>query len=294
MGRWVDKLSVNRWPSMKGKNGRDKARALYYSNTVNQPESTCMSAPDLSAAPAAPADSPAAAPAATLQSGPLAARPTMLSWSSGKDSAWALHQLQQDPSIDLRGLFCTVNQAFSRVAMHGVRLELLQQQAKALGLPLQVIDLPWPCSNEDYQTIMTEFVAGARAAGIACFAFGDLFLQDIRQYREAKLAESGITPIFPLWGRPTAELAREMIAGGLRAKLTCIDPKHMPLALAGHEFDAALLEALPAGVDPCGEYGEFHSFVYDGPMFRHPVALEVGEVVERDGFVFADFMVPAN
>jgi uncharacterized protein (TIGR00290 family) len=226
----------------------------------------------------------------TNQARPSAARPTLLSWSSGKDSAWALHQLQQDPGIDLRGLFCTVNQAFARVAMHGVRLELLRQQADALGLPLQVIDLPWPCSNERYQEIMAVFVAEARAAGIACFAFGDLFLQDIRQYRETQLAGTGIEPIFPLWGRNTRQLAQEMIAGGLRAKLTCIDPKQMPRKLAGHEFNAALQAALPDQVDPCGENGEFHSFVFDGPMFLQPVALQAGEVVERDGFVFADFL----
>ncbi|MEN9867908.1 MAG: hypothetical protein RL748_3498 [Pseudomonadota bacterium] len=217
-------------------------------------------------------------------------KPTLLSWSSGKDSAWALYQLQQDPLIDLRGLFCTVNQEFSRVAMHGVRLDLLQQQAQALGLPLEVIEIPWPCSNEAYGEIMSAFVGRAKAAGIKQFAFGDLFLEDIRRYREEKLAGSGIEPIFPLWNSKTPELAQQMIAGGLRTVITCLDPKTMPVELAGHEFNQTFLDALPAGADPCGENGEFHSFAFDGPMFRHRVALQAGEVVTRDGYVFADFL----
>lgn len=217
-------------------------------------------------------------------------KPTMLSWSSGKDSAWALHQLQQDPTIELRGLFCTVNQEFSRVAMHGVRLELLLQQAQAVGLPLETIEIPWPCSNDAYAAIMTDFVAKAKQAGITHFAFGDLFLQDIRRYREEKLAGSGIEALFPLWNSNTPELAQAMIAGGLRTVITCLDPKRMPEALAGHEFNQAFLDALPKGVDPCGENGEFHSFAFDGPMFHTPVALQAGEVVTRDGFVFADFL----
>lgn len=215
---------------------------------------------------------------------------TLLSWSSGKDSAWALHVLRQDPEIELAGLFCTVNKAFGRVAMHAVRIELLQRQADSVDLPLHLIGIPYPCSDDAYAEAMSEFVAQAKQDGVECFAFGDLFLEDVRRYREERLQGSGITPIFPLWGIPTRQLSRDMLAGGLMAAITCIDPKCMPDRLAGRRYDAAFLEELPEGVDPCGEYGEFHSFAFDGPMFRYPIQTCPGETVERDGFVFTDIL----
>ena len=216
---------------------------------------------------------------------------TLLSWSSGKDSAWALHTLRQDPQIELVGLFCTVNQAFNRVAMHGVRVELLQRQADRLGLPLQIIDIPYPCSNEQYAQVMSEFVTQARAAGVTHFAFGDLFLEDVRRYREERLQGTGISPIFPLWGSDTRELSQTMVVAGLRSVLTCVDPKQLSKDFAGRIFDATLLRDLPADVDPCGENGEFHSFAFDGPMFAQAVDFTLGETVARDGFVFTDLLL---
>jgi uncharacterized protein (TIGR00290 family) len=218
---------------------------------------------------------------------------TLLSWSTGKDSAWSLHVLRQQPDIEVVGLFTTVNAAFDRVAMHAVRRKLLEAQAAAAGLPLHVIEIPWPCPNEAYEAAMGGFVAEQKAQGIAAMAFGDLFLEDIRAYREAKLAGSGIAPLFPLWGRPTGVLAREMIAGGLKAHLTCVDPKKLPPSFAGRAFDEQLLADLPEGVDPCGENGEFHTCVFAGPMLKHPIDVRPGEVQERDGFVFADLLPAA-
>jgi len=215
-------------------------------------------------------------------------RKTLLSWSSGKDSAWTLHTLRQQPDIELAGLFCTITETFDRVAMHAVRTELVRRQAEAAGLPLHIISIPYPCSNDDYARAMNDFITDVKQQGIECFAFGDLFLEDVRNYREEKLRETGITPIFPLWQMPTDELSQQMVDGGLRAVITCIDPKHLPNEFAGREYNHALLRELPETVDCCGEYGEFHSFVFDGPMFNHPIDIEVGEVVERDGFVFAD------
>jgi uncharacterized protein (TIGR00290 family) len=212
---------------------------------------------------------------------------TWLSWSSGKDSAWSLHELRR-AGVPVTALFTTVNAAFDRVAMHAVRRELLAAQARAAGLPLHVIEIPYPCPNADYERIMGTFVAEAKASGVTEMAFGDLFLADIRAYREQQLAGTGIAPIFPLWQRETRALAQEMIAGGLVAHLTCVDPSKLDRAFAGRAFDAALLADLPAGVDPCGENGEFHTFVSAGPMFCDPVQVRRGEVVERDGFVFAD------
>lgn len=218
-------------------------------------------------------------------------RPRVLvSWSSGKDSAWMLRTLQQRDDIELAGLLTTVNEAFGRVAMHAVRRELLSAQADAAGLPLVEIPLPWPCSNEEYERRMSAAVATARADGVTHVAFGDLFLEDVRAYRERQMAGTGLTPLFPIWGLDTARLAHEMIASGLRARLTTVDPRILPAAFAGREFDQSLLADLPPGVDPCGERGEFHSFCYDGPMFRHPIPIESGEVVERDGFIFADLL----
>ncbi len=172
--------------------------------------------------------------------------------------------------------------------MHAVRVELLRQQSQAVGLPLYLIEIPYPCSNEQYAAVMTEFMARASSEKVLCMAFGDLYLQDVRSYREKRMQGSGIEPVFPLWGRTTRDLLEEMVAGGLRACLTCVDPKVLPAEFAGRELTPALLEDMPASIDPCGENGEFHSFVFDGPMFSYPLDIEMGEVVTRDGFVFAD------
>lgn len=215
---------------------------------------------------------------------------TLLSWSTGKDSAWSLNVLQQMPGIEVAGLYTTVNAAFDRVAMHAVRRQLLEAQAEAVGLPLHVIEIPWPCPNEAYERALGGFVAEQKAAGVAAMAFGDLFLEDIRDYRVEKLAGTGIEPLFPLWGRDTRALAHEMIAGGLQAYLTCVDPKKLSASFAGRPFDEALLAELPDGVDPCGENGEFHTCVFAGPMFVRPIEVCVGEVEDRDGFVFADLL----
>jgi len=215
---------------------------------------------------------------------------TLLSWSSGKDSAWTLHMLRNDPRYEVVGLVTTVNRAADRVAMHAVRTELLRRQAGAAGVPLRIIEIPSPCSNEEYESAMGKCIAGAITERIDCFAFGDLFLEDVRAYREEKLAGTGIQPIFPIWGRDTRELAEEMIASGLRARITCVDPRAISRDFAGRDFDRALLAALPPAADPCGERGEFHTFAYEGPMFREPIAIASGEIVERDGFVFADLI----
>jgi uncharacterized protein (TIGR00290 family) len=212
----------------------------------------------------------------------------LLSWSSGKDSAWMLHVLRQQNELELVGLLTTVNRVFNRVAMHGTRFELLEAQATAARLPLTAVPLPWPCSNSDYETIMKAAFVEAVAQQVEVIAFGDLFLREIRAYRETQLGGTGLTPIFPLWEIPTRELAEEMIAGGLRAKLTCVDPKHLSKEFAGRDFDSSLLAELPSGVDPCGEQGEFHSFAYAGPMFDREIKVKRGEIVERDGFVYAD------
>ena len=213
---------------------------------------------------------------------------TLVSWSSGKDSAWMLHVLKQDPSIEIGGLLTTMNEQFDRVAMHAVRRRLLEAQADAAGVPLRTVQLPWPCTNEQYEDRMRVAVAQAVSEGFTHIAFGDLFLEDVRKYREEKLNGTGLTPLFPIWGIPTDTLATRMVESGLRSVLTCINPKHLDRSFAGRQFNRALLDDLPAGVDKCGERGEFHSFAWDGPMFNRPVAIQVGEVVERDGFVFAD------
>jgi uncharacterized protein (TIGR00290 family) len=213
---------------------------------------------------------------------------TLVSWSSGKDSAWMLHVLKQDPSIEIGGLLTTMNEQFDRVAMHAVRRRLLEAQAVAAGVPLRTVPLPWPCTNEQYEERMRAAVSQAVADGFTHVAFGDLFLEDVRKYREEKLAGTGLTPLFPIWGVPTGQLAEQMVRDGLRSVLTCVNPKHLDRSFAGRQFDRGLLDDLPAGVDKCGERGEFHSFAWDGPMFNRPVTIEVGEVVDRDGFVFAD------
>jgi uncharacterized protein (TIGR00290 family) len=212
----------------------------------------------------------------------------LVSWSSGKDSAWMVHVLRQRVDIELAGVLTTVNEKYQRVAMHAVRVELLQAQADALGLPLRQIPIPSPCPNEVYERAMAAAVDLAVGDGITHMAFGDLFLEDIRRYREERLAGTGLTPIFPLFGIDTALLSREMVAGGLQARLTCVNPKVLDARFAGREFDELLLDELPTTVDPCGERGEFHSFAYAGPMFSRPIPIKSGEVVERDGFVFAD------
>jgi uncharacterized protein (TIGR00290 family) len=213
---------------------------------------------------------------------------SLLSWSSGKDSAWSLHVLRQQNEYEVVGLLTTFNQEANRVAMHAVRRSLVEAQAKAVGIPLWDVDLPWPCSNSDYERIMKEKCKDAVQAGIECIAFGDLFLTDIRAYREKQLENSGLQPIFPVWGMPTREFARSMIKSGVGAKLTCVDPKLLAPEFVGREFDEQLLSEFPPDIDPCGENGEFHTFVYAGPMFQHDLSVVVGEIVSRDGFVFAD------
>ncbi len=217
-----------------------------------------------------------------------------VSWSSGKDSAWALHTLRNQGEVEVVALLTTVNTAHARVAMHAVRESLLDAQAEAVGLPLVKVPIPWPCPNAVYEQAMEAAIGRARAEGVTRMVFGDLFLEDIRKYREEKLASTGVSPLFPIWGLDTRKLAQEMVEAGLRAYLTCIDPKKLAASFAGRVFDGRLLADLPAGVDPCGENGEFHTYAFDGPMFQKPIPAEVGEVVERDGFVFADVLtVPA-
>ena len=215
---------------------------------------------------------------------------TLLSWSSGKDSAWSLHLLRNMPDYEVVGLLTTFNGTADRVAMHGVRRSLVRAQAAAANLPLWEIELPWPCSNEQYEGAMKSACDRAVREEIKCVAFGDLFLTDVRAYREKQLNGTGLEPLFPIWGIPTATLAREMIASGVRARLTCVDSKQIGPQFAGREFDARLLFDLPTSADPCGENGEFHSFVYAGPMFREPILIENGEIVQRDQFVYADLL----
>lgn len=212
----------------------------------------------------------------------------LLSWSSGKDSAWALHVLRQTSPLPVGALLTTFNDAVDRVAMHAVRRELVEAQAAAAGLPFWRVPIPSPCPNEIYEERMREATARAAAAGFTHVAFGDLFLEDVRRYREERLAGSGLTPLFPLWGRPTDTLAREMLDGGLSAILTCVNPAVLDARFVGRRYDAALLADLPAHIDPCGERGEFHTFCCAGPMFSAPIDVETGVIVERDGYAFAD------
>jgi len=214
----------------------------------------------------------------------------LLSWSGGKDSAWALHLLRQGGEFEVGGLLTTVNEKFRRVAIHGFREELLERQAELAGLPLWKVDLPFPCTNDEYEARMALVCGRAVREGFAGIAFGDLFLEEIRAYRVAKLAASGLEPIFPVWGIPTDELAAEMMRGGLRARLTCVDPRMVPAEFAGRKWDADLLRELPVGVDPCGENGEFHSFAFAGPMFSGEITVRPGERVERDGFVYSELL----
>ena len=214
----------------------------------------------------------------------------LLSWSSGKDSAWTLHVLRRSADVEVVGLLTTVNEDADRVAMHAVRRSLLEDQAAATGLPVTVLNLPWPCSNEIYESIMAAACKKAVENRIDAVAFGDLFLRDIRQYREKQIQGTGLEPLFPLWEIPTDKLARNMMRSGLRARLTCVDLKKLPAKFAGREWDAALLRDLPQGTDPCGENGEFHTFCYAGPMFSRAISVHAGEVVNRDGFAFADLI----
>jgi len=217
-----------------------------------------------------------------------------MSWSSGKDSTLALHRARTSGDVEVVGLLTTINKAADRVAMHAVRRTLLEAQASSLGLPLHIVELPWPCSNEVYEQQMSAAIDVAVADRVTHMVFGDLFLEDIRAYRETKLAGTGITPVFPLWGIPTDELAHEMLDVGIRTVITCVDPAQAPKTLAGQWFDETLLAGLPASVDPCGENGEFHTFVVDGPGFAHALDVVVGEIIERDGFVFADVLPAAE
>ena len=212
----------------------------------------------------------------------------LLSWSSGKDSAWALHALNHTHPGAVAALLTTVNEAVDRVAMHGVRRTVLEAQAAAAALPLRTVPIPESCPNDIYEARMRTAVEGAVREGFTHVAFGDLFLEDIRRYREERLAGSGLEPMFPLWGMPTAQLAEQMIAGGIRARVVCVDTRALDPSFVGREFDRSLLRDLPAAVDPCAENGEFHTCVYAGPMFRAPLELAVGELVTREQFTWCD------
>ncbi len=212
----------------------------------------------------------------------------LLSWSSGKDSAWALHLLRQEPEIEVCGLVTTFNTSANRVAMHAVRRSLVEAQAASIGLPLWQVELPWPCSNAEYEERMAAVCRRAVAEGITAVAFGDLFLEEIRAYREKQLTGTGLEPLFPVWGIATAALGRQMIRAGQKALITCVDPSKLDASYAGRAYDDGLLDGLPAAVDPCGENGEFHTFVHDGPIFSRGLEVRTGEIVTRDGFVFAD------
>ncbi len=214
----------------------------------------------------------------------------LLSWSSGKDSAWALHLLRAQADVEVVGLLTTFNGVAERVAMHAVRRTLVEAQAERVGLPLWSYDLPSPCSNSEYEAVLGRVFARAREAGVEAIAYGDLFLRDIREYRERQMEGTGLQPIFPVWDLPTGELARTIIHAGVRARVTCVDPARLDRSYAGREFDLEMVEGLPDGIDPCGENGEFHTFVYASPVFSQPIAVEIGATVERDGFVFADVM----
>ena len=215
----------------------------------------------------------------------------VLSWSTGKDAAWTLHTLRRQ-DVEVVGLLTTVNEVADRVAMHAVRRTLLEAQAEAAGLPLHIVGLPWPCSNADYEARMNAALVDIRAQGATHIAFGDLFLKDVRAYREQQLEGTGLEPLFPLWHPRggTAALAREMIVAGIEAVLTCIDPQQIPASLVGQRFDQDLLALLPPDADPCGERGEFHTFCHGGPMFRQSIPVRLGERVDRDGFRFADVL----
>jgi uncharacterized protein (TIGR00290 family) len=215
----------------------------------------------------------------------------LISWSSGKDSAFALHEVRRAGEFDVVGALTTVTETFARVSIHGVRQEILRAQCDAAGLPQTIVPIPYPCPNEIYEARIGEAVATAVREGVTHMIFGDLYLANIRAYREQKLAGTGITPVFPLWERPTAALARAMIASGLEAWLATVDLKKLPAAFAGRKFDAQLLADLPDGIDPCGENGEFHTCVVAGPMFSKRLEVTAGERVERDGYAYCDLVL---
>lgn len=221
---------------------------------------------------------------------PSAKPKAIVSWSSGKDSAMALQRILTSGQFEVTCLLTTISDTFHRVSMHGVREKLLEIQAETCGLQLQKVMIPYPCPNTVYEAKMREILQIWKKRGVTHVIFGDLFLGDIRRYREEKLALLNLTPVFPVWGRDTATLAREMIKAGFRAILSCVDPRKLNPSFAGREFDSSLLADLPASVDPCGENGEFHTFVYDCPIFRKPIRVQVGERVVRDGFQFADII----
>ena len=214
----------------------------------------------------------------------------LIAWSSGKDSAWALHEMRRDHCYEIVGALTTVSDVVDRVSMHGVREELLRRQLAAAALAPFIVRIPNPCPNEIYESKMAAAMRDAKAAGVTHVIFGDLFLEEIRTYREAQLAKAGMAAIFPLWQRPTKALALEMIESGLQAHLVSIDLKNLPGEFAGRRFDESLIESLPLGVDPCGENGEFHTFVSAGPMLTTGIEVSVGETVERDGFAYADLL----
>ena len=215
----------------------------------------------------------------------------LLSWSSGKDSAWTLGRLREMPDVEVVALVTNFNSVAGRVAMHAVRRQLVELQAERLGLPLWPVELPWPCTNEQYEELTGEMLRRAVAAGVQAIAFGDLFLEDVRDYRIKQLQGTGLDAMFPLWGLPTEALGLEMIAAGVKAKITCLDPGKLDEQYAGAEYDEAFVRGLPTGVDPCGEKGEFHTFVYEAPVFSSPIPVATGEVVRRDGFVFTDVLL---
>ncbi len=217
-------------------------------------------------------------------------RRVRLWWSTGKDSAWALHALRARPDVEVAGLITTVTPTFGRVAIHGTRIELLEAQADAVGLPLERVELPWPCTNDDYEAAVAPCVRRAEVDGIDAMAFGDLFLADVRAYREGLLADSAVEPIFPLWGRDTTQLAREMVGGGLRARIVALDPTRVDRSLVGTEWDPTRLATLSPACDPCGENGEFHTVAVDGPMFDRPLGVTPGDEVERSGLVYRDLV----
>ncbi len=217
-------------------------------------------------------------------------RKILLSWSSGKDSAWTLHVLRQSDDVEVVGLLTTINTNFQRVAMHGTRHALLQAQSNAARLPLWEVPLPWPCNNDIYEEAMSAACTSAVQQGISAIAFGDLFLEDVRRYREERLRGTGLEPMFPLWGRDTRQLIREMLDAGLGARIVCVDPSKLAGDFIGRDLDYDLSSRLPAGVDPCGENGEFHTFAHAGPMFSQRIPIQGGETVERDGFLFGDIL----
>jgi uncharacterized protein (TIGR00290 family) len=223
----------------------------------------------------------------------LARAKALISWSSGKDSAFALHEVLRAGVFDVVGALTTVTETYGRVSIHGVRQQILRAQLDSAGLPPRIVPIPYPCPNEIYETRMGEAVTTAAREGISHIIFGDLFLEDVRAYREQKLAGTGITPVFPLWGRPTLPLAREMIASGFEAYLATVDLKRLPAAFAGRKFDSQLLADLPGSVDPCGENGEFHTCVVAGPFFTQPLMVTPGERVERDGYAYCDLVLGA-